>query len=279
MHKKKYNRATRRNKHILLLFVALVGICAAGVFISRKNALAPSKENANSSAVQHDAVNKIEDVVKKGNLRVLSGVQFRDLYNNFAYPNTERISDDTPIMGNVEADKRIRSLAQSRGYMIRSAPVTNTFIDVGSGMLLQQRAAQPWLDMQAAARKDGHIMNLSAAYRSAEDQKQIFLGRIAGISPAAVANGSSDNKIKELLRTTALPGYSRHHNGYAIDIECDSDPGLFEKSDCFAWLQADNYKHAKEHGWIPSYPDGAGPQGPDPESWEYVWVGVDTLTE
>jgi LAS superfamily LD-carboxypeptidase LdcB len=54
---------------------------------------------------------------------------------------------------------------------------------------------------------------------------------------------------------------------------------VFEQSVCFGWLSKGNYKNAKSNGWIPSYPDGAKKQGPDPESWEYVWVGKQNLIE
>jgi len=33
----------------------------------------------------------------------------------------------------------------------------------------------------------------------------------------------------------------------------------------------------KRFGFIPSYPENSGKQGPEPEPWEYVWVGEDVL--
>lgn len=217
---------------------------------------------------------------KKGILKIFTAVQFRDLYNNFAYPNTEYISDSTPITGNPEADKHIRMLAEKRGYIKRSAPVTNNFKNVGDEMMLQERAAAPWLDLQAAAKKDGNALALTAAYRSADEQKEIFLSRLGNLQLSAVSNGAYDGRITQVLSMTALPGYSRHHTGYTVDIGCGNDPAVvFERSACFDWLSADNYKNTKRFGWIPSYPEGVTEQGPEPESWEYVWVGLDALTE
>ncbi len=42
-------------------------------------------------------------------------------------------------------------------------------------------------------------------------------------------------------------------------------------------MAADNYRVAKQFGFIPSYPSGAGAQGPEPEPWEYVYVGVKAI--
>lgn len=262
-----------------LLLVALLLVGAAGGYFAYTKKQSHDEKAREFAASQPT---RFDEKPKKGVLRTLSGAEFRDLYNNFAYPNTQTINEDTPITGNPAADKRIRQVALKRGYLIRSAPVTDIFETVAPDMKLQQRAAQPWLDMQEAAKKDGQQLALTAAYRSAEDQKNIFLDKLSksGISIQGIADGRYDDKLSDILRTTGVPGFSRHHTGYTIDIGCDNDPGVvFEVSSCFKWLSSDNYKNAKTYGWIPSYPDGAGEQGPDPESWEYVWVGVEALTE
>ncbi len=112
------------------------------------------------------------------------------------------------------------------------------------------------------------------------DQNEIFAARLGKITPAKIIDGSSDDKIREILKTTAPPGYSRHHSGYTVDLACDSDPGvLFENSKCFEWISRDNYINIKKFGWIPSYPEGIKNQGPEPESWEYVWVGLSAVKE
>lgn len=264
-------------KHGFVVIAVLLIASGAYLLMQRD----PNNKQANNQTVV--AANQtIKLAQKNGKLKQFTGQQFRDLYNNFAYPNTQRIGQDTPITGNEVADTRIRTVAEARGYQIRSAPVTNTFRDVGDTFVLQQRAAQPWLDMKAAAAKDGISLGLTAGYRSAEDQKQLFLQRLnqIGLTPDAIASGAYDAQVSQILRATAIPGYSRHHTGYTIDIACKDQPTTsFEYTVCFKWLQANNYEHAKQHGWIPSYPEGTANQGPDPESWEYVWVGMDAVTE
>ncbi len=262
-----------------LLFIG--GGVASYLLVSDTSPISQGSEANNTQA--STVVNQnLQTTPKKGTLRIFTGEQFRDTYDNFAYPNTAFINENTAITGDVAADQRIKTLAESRGYKRRSAPVTNTFTDVGKGYMLQQRAAQPWLDVQAAAKPAGINLGLTAAYRSADEQKQIFLQRLAAqnIQIATIASGAHDAQINQVLRTTAIPGYSRHHTGYTVDISCENQArSAFENTVCFQWLSANNYENAKKHGWIPSYPEGAGQQGPDPESWEYVWIGIDTVTE
>ena len=77
------------------------------------------------------------------------------------------------------------------------------------------------------------------------------------------------------MQVTAPPGYSRHHSGYTIDIS-GSTP-IFANSPGFDWISKDNYANSREFGFIPSYPPNTPNQGPNPEEWEYIWVGKDVL--
>ena len=61
------------------------------------------------------------------------------------------------------------------------------------------------------------------------------------------------------------------------DLGSGKDFTDFGSTRAYEWLSSDNYLNAKRFGFIPSYPQGAGKQGPDPEPWEYVWVGEDRL--
>lgn len=279
-HRRKPQPEKKRRSHKPVIVVLVMAVIGAGLYslLNSDQLGAPkSKSESNTTVAQ-----SIADVPKKGTLKQFTGPEFRDLYNSFAYPNTAAINEKTAITGNEQADDRIRKVAIDRGYQSRSAPVTNAFQDVGDGYLLQQRAAQPWLDLVIAAKKDGLTIGLTAAYRSAEEQKQIFTTRLAqlGIPVEEIAAGRRDAEISQVLRMTAIPGYSRHHTGYTVDISCEDMPNSsFAYTTCFKWLSANNYEHAKLHGWIPSYPEGTGNQGPDPETWEYVWVGKDAVTE
>lgn len=171
------------------------------------------------------------------------------------------------ITGNAELDARIRRIGEGRGYKRRAEP------DVGlvpvDGRRLQAEAAAGWEALQASANAAGHSLILTSAFRSEASQVGIFRSKLGGTSDAA---------IDTVLRTVAVPGYSKHHTGYAVDVRSSSASGFaFRDSATYQWLAADNFANAKVHGWIPSYPEGTGPVGPVPEPWEFVWVGRENI--
>lgn len=273
--KKKNNRVAKKLP-LILLIVVLIG---AGWFAynnkSPKQTAKPAVTNQTSNSVPADKQ-------KTGKMKTYTGQQFMELYNSFAYPNTQKISETTIITGNSKADQIIRTIAVERGYKLQSAPVTNAFQKVDGGFTLQHRAAKDWLVLKKAAATEGINIGLTAGYRSAAEQREILMERLkaAGLTPAGVATGKFNPQVNALLAVTAVPGYSRHHHGYTVDISCENQPAAeFVKTVCFRWLSRENYQNSKQYGWIPSYPEGSGKQGPDPEAWEYVWVGKDALTE
>ena len=260
---------------IISLFV--VGVACLIVLSNLRNAV----DNAESFPETELSQNFVDETMKSGEIITFTSDEFRDLYNSFAYPNTEFIQEETHIFGNKEVDQHIKKVAEERGYKKRSAPVQDTFIEVEPGVLLQQRAAEDWNKLKESARNSNIQLFLTAGYRSNKNQRQIFLDRLAEIDlrEELIASGEFDAKLNEVLTTTAIPGYSRHHTGYTIDIGCGNSPNVeFEFTTCFNWLKANNYLNAKKHGWIPSYPENTKLQGPEPEAWEYVWVGIDSLT-
>jgi D-alanyl-D-alanine carboxypeptidase len=59
--------------------------------------------------------------------------------------------------------------------------------------------------------------------------------------------------IDRVFAVNAVPGYSEHHGGHAIDIGTPGCPALdeaFEHTPAFAWLQ----QHAERFGFRLSYP-------------------------
>ncbi len=172
--------------------------------------------------------------------------------------------DPPPITGDPALDERIRTLAEARGYIARGEP-TQSLVPA-DGYWLQPAAAEAWEALQAAAAGAGHTLILTSGYRSYDRQAGLFSSRITG---------TSDAELDAVLAIAAPAGYSRHHTGYAIDIRT---PGKilheFATTEAYAWLAADDWAAAKAFGFLPSYPDGSAPAGPDPEPWEFVWVGA-----
>jgi LAS superfamily LD-carboxypeptidase LdcB len=226
-------------------------------------------------------------ITAKTTPKIFNPNQFRNLYRTVlpAYPNTEAFVEPPPITGNLQADAAIRKVAEKRGFQLTRIPVmalvkTNEPMLKGeTDDLLQSPAQAGWLKLKAAAKKDGIPIALLSAYRSPEWQRDLFGKRLAanGASPEQIAIGNHMGEVESTLSMTSIPGYSRHHTGYTVDFWCDDQSGNFGSSSCHDWLSKENYLHAKEFGWIPSYPAGADEQGPEPEPWEYVWVGREVL--
>lgn len=274
LHQRSKKRAHAPRRGVVLLLLVIV---SAGLLWQA------SRSRANPQPVQAVQVPPKPAPVPPAptRYRKFTGVQFRDLYNSFAYPNTKEIIVAPSISGNTVADARIRAIAFERGYRLRSVPVA-PLSKTPEGFAVQQKVVEPWQKLRAAAAKEGIDIGLVSAFRSVDEQRLIFLQELKakGVTIDAVATGQADELVDAVLKTTSIPGYSRHHTGYAVDFKCNNeDFNFFANTECFAWLKKNNYQNAKKFGWIPSYPPDVDNQGPDPEAWEYVWLGAETLLE
>jgi LAS superfamily LD-carboxypeptidase LdcB len=239
----------------------------------------PKKRSSSESSKPPEAVQSVTTPRSPiGEIKQFTADEFKQLYNHFAYPNTVEISTPPSITGNQDADNVIQKIATSRGYRLQSVAAIQPENYLGFGV--QQKALQPLTDLVAEAKKAGHSLSVLAAFRSVDDQRQLFLGRLyqSGATVSGIGQELQNQLVEQILATTAPPGYSRHHSGFAVDFDCQSDPGYFINTACFGWLSKDNYSVAKKFGFIPSYPEGADLQGPEPEPWEYVWLGVEALS-
>jgi len=209
-------------------------------------------------------------------LPVLTPVEMRDLGNQVALPGTAPVTSPPAITGHPAADARIQAAAFARGYRLRSTPTVG--LVRADGVLVQPDTAAAWRALQAEAAAHGHRIVIRSGYRSVADQRGIFLRKLGGAGAADIAAGRADARIEAALRLNSIPGTSKHHTGHTVDIAAGSGSiGGFAGTAAYRWLSADNFAAAKRHGFLPSYPAGAGLQGPDPEPWELVWVGVDTI--
>lgn len=213
--------------------------------------------------------------------QTLTGEQFREFFGKIIskYPNVTFSEDRPSIRGNGSVDKVIWELAESRGYklMPQAIEVSLLFVD---GQRLQPEALSSWLQLKSAAAKDGIELVLVSGYRSVNDQRTIFNQALppSVVSDQQIISREADSNINSVLRNISVPGYSRNHTGFTIDLGCGNlDSIRFGQTPCYEWMSKFNYLNAKRFGFIPSYPSGAINQGPDPEPWKYVWVGEPNL--
>lgn len=196
-----------------------------------------------------------------------TGEEFVALYDYAVantLPNLEAPNGRYPITGNDDLDERIWEAAFSRGYVLR--PTAGDDLNRADGVVMQPQAAEAWKGLKTQARAAGMYFIVSSAYRSPAAQRTQFNSKLSGTSDAA---------IDATLTWYSVPGTSKHHAGYALDFRYRSGTfGGFRATPDYRWLKDDNFAVPKSHGLIPSYPDDVDNQGPNPEPWEFVWVGT-----
>lgn len=214
--------------------------------------------------------------------KTFSGEEFKQLYNEITYKYVTETIKNIELFDDNFADLEVEKIAITRGYKKRNPAVETRLVPVENGQseILQPEAKEAFERLNTAAAKDGISLVLVSGYRSVLEQKNIFLNRFAAqYTSPQIKQGLAGKAIDDLLQTTSAPGYSRHHTGYTFDLGCGSrEITLFVNTPCYTWISKDNYLNAKKFGLIPSYPAGAVNQGPEPEPWEYVWIGGEKLT-
>lgn len=130
----------------------------------------------------------------------------------------------------------------------------------GKPFILTSSAAQAWLDMKATAQSEQITLMPFSGFRSYLHQKNLIERHLR--------NG---RKIEDILTHIAIPGFSEHHSGRAIDIHTSGRAVLeeeFEATDAFDWLT----KNASRFHFRLSYPR-ANPQGIIYEPWHWFYIG------
>ena len=120
------------------------------------------------------------------------------------------------------------------------------------------RTFEAWCEMKTAAKSNGLELNLVSAHCSIEYQ--------CGLIHRKLEEG---RLIADILLVNAIPGYSEHHTGRALDLHAgDGKPleSAFENHPAFAWL-CDN---AAEFNFHLSYPKD-NPLGIDYEPWHWCF--------
>ena len=127
-------------------------------------------------------------------------------------------------------------------------------------VLMTEDTLEAWISMKSSAEKDGIELQLVSGFRSVEYQCNLFEKKL-----------SRGIKIDDILTVNAIPGYSEHHTGKALDL---STPGYtpleteFENSTAFEWL----VKNGTRFGFSMSYPRG-NLAGIDYEPWHWAFKG------
>ena len=128
----------------------------------------------------------------------------------------------------------------------------------GREQRLERRAAAQWLTMIATAKHDGVVLIAVSGFRSFDYQRKIIERKLAaGLT------------IEQIICVSALPGFSEHHTGRAIDIGTPGCPPVteaFEQTPAFEWLT----RKGQDFGFCMTYPRG-NQFGVIYEPWHWVF--------
>ena len=142
----------------------------------------------------------------------------------------------------------------------------------GETYLVEEKALESFYALQEELLEEGIIMELDSTYRSVEEQQQLW-------DEWMVEFG--EDYVK---RYVAVPGYSEHHTGLAIDICIEKDgvrindnDEMIAEEEIFTKI----HEHLAEHGFILRYLDGKEYiTGYGYEPWHFRYIGdVDAARE
>ncbi|MEJ8568412.1 M15 family metallopeptidase [Elongatibacter sediminis] len=112
----------------------------------------------------------------------------------------------------------------------------------GREQRLTPPAATAWRAMVETAARAGTALQAVSAFRSVDYQAALLRRKL-----------EHGQKMEQILRVSAAPGFSEHHTGNALDITTPGAEPLeesFEHTRAFAWL----CQHAPAHGFRLSFP-------------------------
>ena len=128
----------------------------------------------------------------------------------------------------------------------------------GREQRLERTTASQWRAMCLAADREGVVLAIVSAFRSFDYQRQIIARKLAaGLS------------IEQIISVSALPGFSEHHTGQAVDIGTPGCPPVteaFEQTPAFDWLT----RRGHDFSFRMSYPRG-NKLGVIYEPWHWVF--------
>lgn len=131
----------------------------------------------------------------------------------------------------------------------------------GKPFVLALEAATAWIKMKSAAQQENIILMPFSGFRSYLHQK--------GLIERHLKNG---RPLENILTHIAIPGFSEHHSGRAIDIHAKDRAILeeaFEQTLEFNWL----LKNASFFGFSLSYPR-SNAYGIIYEPWHWLYSGT-----
>lgn len=212
-----------------------------------------------------------------GNFFCYSSLDFLEIYNDFE--RNQNLDFLNKYIYQVdEVDDYIKQKAVARGYQKRGFANEAELVWF-ENVQTRSEVKNAYIALRNEMLAEGIRLHFVSGYRSSSSQRYIFKDKMENINTGNIPSGVHDAKLDEVLSRSAIPSYSKHHSGYAVDFGCGNNYLVFSfaETECYQWMSANNFENSKKHGFIPSYPENVALQGPNPEPWEFVWVGIESL--
>ena len=199
--------------------------------------------------------------------------------SKISYPPTESLENivtEPDMQENISQNETTQNPAENEDWHLTLVnkwnPIPENWdvhlVEVEGGELVDERIYEPLMEMLEAAKADNwdQLPNVVSGYRTAEKQQSLYNEKIKKYKK----EGYSETEAKKLAEEwVAIPGYSEHQLGFAVDINGAT-------YDLYFWLQENSYKY----GFIFRYPGNKTDiTGVAEEVWHYRYVGVDAATE
>lgn len=129
----------------------------------------------------------------------------------------------------------------------------------GRAFIISKIVAEPWRAMCSAATSENVLLKPASGFRSYLYQAKLIEGQL-----------TKGRSIDEILTGNAIPGFSEHHTGRAIDIIADPliPENAFHETDTFRWM----LENAKRFKFRLSYPR-SNSYGIIFEPWHWFFEG------
>lgn len=207
--------------------------------------------------------------------------------STFQFP-TVSFADDTPAAGSLAEQGTAADPAQPSAIQGGEPQDTDTpwqltlvnqwnpvpgnyepeLVKVQGGESVDKRIYEPLMQMLEAAREGnlGELPLVVSGYRTADTQQKLYDEKIREFKKEGYSEGEATELAEQWV---AVPGYSEHQLGFAVDINGAT-------YDVYLWLQENSYKY----GFIFRYPGNKTDiTGVAEEVWHYRYVGVEAASE
>ena len=208
-----------------------------------------------SSAIQGDSA---PDSSMQGTSATDSSIQYSDAQNSAIQGNSSQASG--------------RDTAWYLTLVNKQTPIPQDYepdlVKVPGGESVDARIYDSLMQMLEDAREGnwGELPSVVSGYRPAKVQQKLYDDKIREYEK----EGYSESEAAELAEQwVAVPGYSEHQLGFAVDINGAT-------YDVYLWLQENSYKY----GFIFRYPGNKTDiTGVSEEVWHYRYVGKEAAAE